>query len=467
MDNKINKLSLQGAKMEMKTIAILGGGFTGLALANELKDKYKIILIEQNKEVGGVCRSFNWHDIPLDYGPHKIFSTIPLIMDRFKMICPGMLEIEKKNSIRICGKNLTFPLKITQLAFKLNPFTTAKIGLSFIKAKLKKHPEPSTYEDYLKQGFGEFGYNLIFRDYAPKLWGNPTELSEEIARRRIPVPDIKGMLGLSKKAKEKVSAEKFLYPEKGIGEICEALKNNIEDQAIIMTNAKIKKIIIDENKIKKIIFSDTTSLDADFFVSTVPLHELIGYINPRKIIIDESKKLKYKHLFVLYILLNKPSVMEDHWRFFPEKDICFNRVAEYKNFSPDNFPSDKTIISAEVTFEDNLEDFQSVIVDKIIEDIIKIGLIEKKDMIDTTFKILKNVYPIYDIYFRGRLKLIYNHLDRINNLITIGRSGCFNYNNMDHCLDMALTAKEFIDSGKKKKIWIEMRKKFGNYKIID
>ncbi|MBW2982346.1 NAD(P)-binding protein [Candidatus Woesearchaeota archaeon] len=448
----------------MKTIVILGGGFTGLSLANELKDKYKIILIDKNEEVGGMCQSFKWNDIPLDLGPHKIFSIIPGIMDKFREICPDMLEHEKKNSIHLKGKNFDFPLKITQFAFKMNPYHTFRLGIDFLKAQLKNNKEARTYEEYLKQGFGKYGYNLIFRDYAPKLWGEPTDLSEEIARRRIPVPDLKGLLGLSKEAKKKVSAEKFLYPLKGIGEICDNLKNNLKGKVTIITEAKINQIIVNDNQIKKIILKDSV-LNPDFVVSTIPLHELIESLNPAKIIINEANRLKYKHLFVSFLLLNKEKAMEDHWRFFPEKDICFNRVAEYKNFNPNVFPSDKTIISAEVTFESE-EDLDAV-QNRIIHHLKKIGLIKPRELLDYTQKVLKNVYPIYDLTFRHRLKIIYHHLDQINNLITIGRAGCFNYNNMDHCLDMALTAKDFIDSGKNKKEWVEIRKRFDEYKIID
>jgi hypothetical protein len=55
-----------------------------------------------------------------------------------------------------------------------------------------------------------------------------------------------------------------------------------------------------------------------------------------------------------------------------------------------------------------------------------------------------NAYPIYDAGYRERLLTIRQHLCGISNLQTIGRSGLFRYNNMDHSMQAGFLAAKNI-----------------------
>jgi len=54
------------------TVGILGGGIAALSLANFLDED--AIIFEKDLTVGGLCRSFDFFDVPFDIGPHIIFS---------------------------------------------------------------------------------------------------------------------------------------------------------------------------------------------------------------------------------------------------------------------------------------------------------------------------------------------------------------------------------------------------------
>ena len=59
----------------------------------------------------------------------------------------------------------------------------------------------------------------------------------------------------------------------------------------------------------------------------------------------------------------------------------------------------------------------------------------------------------------------------MENMITIGRQGLYNYNNTDHCLDMSMKGAEYIqhvlDGEAKKDEWPKLREYFDNYRIVD
>ena len=66
-------------------------------------------------------------------------------------------------------------------------------------------------------------------------------------------------------------------------------------------------------------------------------------------------------------------------------------------------------------------------------------------------------------YLAGRKE----YLDQFTNFMTLGRRGLFNYNNQDHCMDMAFKASEHIINNGPVEQWKETRKKFDDYVIID
>ena len=61
--------------MLVKTVYVLGGGVTGLAIAYELlKHGQKVEIIEMADTLGGLAKTKNWKGRPVDMGPH-IYHT--------------------------------------------------------------------------------------------------------------------------------------------------------------------------------------------------------------------------------------------------------------------------------------------------------------------------------------------------------------------------------------------------------
>jgi protoporphyrinogen oxidase len=83
----------------------------------------------------------------------------------------------------------------------------------------------------------------------------------------------------------------------------------------------------------------------------------------------------------------------------------------------------------------------------------KIGLIERKDVIDGTIARIPKAYPAYfGAYSRFATLRVY--LDRFANLYPIGRNGMHRYNNQDHSM---LSAKAAVDAitkqASKQEVW--------------
>ena len=94
------------------------------------------------------------------------------------------------------------------------------------------------------------------------------------------------------------------------------------------------------------------------------------------------------------------------------------------------------------------------IAQKAIDEMEKIGLISKSDVLDFTVIKVPKAYPSYAGSYKN-FQIIQEYLDRFENLFPIGRNGMHRYNNSDHSMMTAITAVENIIEGRKDKsnIW--------------
>jgi protoporphyrinogen oxidase len=84
----------------------------------------------------------------------------------------------------------------------------------------------------------------------------------------------------------------------------------------------------------------------------------------------------------------------------------------------------------------------------------KIGIIDKADVLDAVRAKVKKAYPAYFGTY-AEFDKVKNYLDGIENLYCIGRNGQHRYNNMDHSMMTAFEAVRALKNGARSRdaIW--------------
>jgi len=458
-------------------IVIIGAGVTGLAVAWKLCKDNEVVILEKRSAIGGIATTFRHKDFLLDSGPHKIYSLIPGILDEMKaLLGPQATTIPKTSGVIIAGKRLDFPIKFTDLFLKLSPVTSVKLGfgigiallLSFVRRK------PLTYADYFKFNFGVPAYNLVFKQLAEKSWGDPETLTADFARRRLPYDGIFKLAKTMIFKDKKLSAENFYYPKQGFIEMSKImLANVLKNNGKIIFNADVKNFNLSDNKIESVTFSHESNLkkiDADYVVSSAPINFLPSMFNAPPEVVVAASELKYRSLLLVYVLINKAKVMQDVWTFVPDLQFIFQRISEQKNFNKDMGPENQTVLIAEVMCNANDSMWNASddeMYQKVIPDLVKAKFVKEGEAAGFYVLRLKNIYPVYELGYKEKLDKILNFTDQYENFITLGRLGLFNYNNTDHCIDMAIWAANHIRARKPIKDWQQTRKRFDDYVIVD
>src|SRR5258708_3199751 len=140
-----------------------------------------------------------------------------------------------------------------------------------------------------------------------------------------------------------------------------------------------------------------------------------------------------------------------------EADVGIGRVQILNNWGPALVADPKAVWLGLEYFCDQGDDLWVMENEQFlgfaIGELEKIGLIERKDVIDGTLVRVPGGYPAYFGTYNqfGDLRA---YLDRFSNLYPIGRNGMHRYNNQDHSM---LTANAAVDSitkkARKEEIW--------------
>lgn len=379
-------------------------------------------------------------------------------------------------------KFFDYPLSLSRQTFaNLGPVYTAQIGASYLWARLAPRREQRTLEDFLYNRFGDKLYRTFFKDYTEKVWGVPCEqISAEWGAQRIKGLSISRAVihalrrpfqseGTRQKGVETSLIERFLYPKFGPGQMWEEVAKQVQQRGgCIFLSQRVIDIQrrgerIDSVSVQDLRDGSVRTIRCDFMFSTMPLRELAQQLKPEDDAISSiAQALPYRDFMTAGLLvkrmrptrtagaLTSNGMPADNWIYIQEPDVKLGRLQIFNNWSPALVADPKTIWLGLEYFCNEGDDLWSMqnpaFLEFAAEELEKIGLIDRADVIDGTVVRVPKAYPAYfgEYEHIGRVR---NWLDGISNLFPIGRNGMHCYNNQDHSMLAAKAAVDCIEHG--------------------
>jgi len=446
-------------------IVILGGGLAGLSAGYRLvREGEEIVVLERDRTVGGLAKTVGRDGFYFDLGGHRFITKDRGIETLVReLLKEDLLQVSRKSRIFLQEKYFDYPLKPANALFGLGLSTTVRILCDYARQRLRgivSPPEIVSLEDWVVSRFGRRMFEIYFKQYSEKVWGiDCSSISQEWVSQRIKGLSLWEAL---KNAFFRFSgrhidtlADTFLYPSCGIGEMAERLKMAIVRRNSLHTGASVQRIRHDGSYVKSVTISsgdEVKEIEGGSFVSTIPLPELVQMLDPGPPadVLKAVSRLHYRDLVVVTLLLRRERITDLTWLYLPERRIPLGRIHEPKNWSARMAPEGHTSLVAEFfcfrgdrIWNARDERLTSVTV-KHLE---QLGFIGRDDVAGSVVVRVPHAYPLLDVEYRKHYHLIMNYLGRFRNLQVAGRTGTFQYLNMDRAMRSGIDAAENILSG--------------------
>jgi len=406
----------------MEKIAIIGGGLSGLSVANILKDKYKVTIFEKENRPGGLikCERVNGN-LYHTCGGHVFNSKRQDVLDWFWSFFNQQDEFIKadRNAVVFMenGKEIPYPIENHAYHFDdemLKSFTDDLVTLS------KNESEHcDNFEDFLKNRFGNTLYREYFEPYNKKIWKSDlAQIPLTWLEGKLPMPTISEIIYNNiKQTKEKSFVHSTFWYEKNNGSqhIVDALSKDLD----IRCSSEVRKIcrIIDRWEIEdeifdKVIFCGLIK-DLPVILEGVDISQFS----------DSILNLKSHGTTTVFCEIDSNDYS---WIYLPSKKYDAHRIICTGNFAKTN-NAQENILTGTIEFTDYISK------EDIINELVKIPL--KPKYLKHTFN--KYSYPVQDNDTREMISNLKLSLSKENFFMT-GRFADWEYYNMDVAIGAAI-----------------------------
>ena len=424
------------------TTAILGGGLSGLTLAHLLhKRGEKVIVLEAEPQIGGLCRSRTVRGFTFDTGgSHIIFSRDAEVLAFMRrMIEKNEQRNDRNTKIFYKGKYVKYPfenglheLPEADRFFCINSFIKNLIAVEKGDVAL-----PENFREWIYYTFGAGIAECYMVPYNEKIWKYPTEkMSLHWVDGRIPRPPvediIKSAIGIETEGYTHQSV--FSYPlDGGI----EHLVTSIAEPVLPFIRTGFRVTSLRKDGQMWHLSNGSETITADRVICTIPVQHLLPCLDKvPKEVTKACRDLVYNSLICINIGIRGP-LPPISWMYVPEKALGkTNRLSFPSNFSSHAAPEGCSAILAEITHQpgDEVSGIpDKELIDEVLRMLESMKICSPEQVVFSSVERQPFAYVVYDLAYQKNIATIKDFC-RSRDIPLVGRFAQFEYLNMDGCI---------------------------------
>lgn len=410
---------------------IIGAGITGLTAAYFLaREGERCVVLEKNKEIGGMCRTFELDDIIFDLGPHFYFYNPDFEAEKFMMsLLKGEKIIKKKFLFYIFndGKNWKFPISIIDLILYPMEYKLQLLKRLFAKHKKSEDDEISAKHEMVEK----LGNSYYDKAIAPMIQSKSllpgseihrdwmTRVDRNINNSKEPFTSISPIKHILITIKQ-VLYQAYLYPAKGYQVFPQKLWqkfNQLGGDTILdcgeitleKENGLIRKVTVRGREFltKNLIWTGSVN----------DLNYIMGSNAPR---------IEYLKVIIVLLSYNtkKGNRRPFGYAYYPDKNLIFNRLYYPSSIFGIHGPTDREGICFELNYIKDLDSLtDSEIIDRTVMDAEKLGFFKKEQLRQSSVIRLGECLPVYGLDYEDKMRETFKDVHNCKNLYSIGRLG--------------------------------------------
>lgn len=414
--------------------AIIGGGISGLSVANMLKDKHDVTIFESDSRPGGMIKCDVIDDCLFHRTGGHVFNTK---REDVKKWFWSFFDKEKqfikavRNSAVIMpdGKEIPYPLE--NHVYMLDKQFGESIVSDLVKMAKSEGKEYANFEEFLRGRFGDTLYSIYFKPYNEKVWRRDLKkVPLSWLEGKLPMPSVQEIIynNIYHVEERTFVHSSFYYPIKGGSQfLADTFANGLD----IRYGQKIKSLkfrdmytgvgkswTIDNEVFDRVVFCGNIKQLPSLLTGIVE----IGSFNAK---IDNLESHGTTSVFC-EIEKNPYS-----WVYMPSRDHESHRVICTGNFSKNNNALGK--LTGTIEFTDYISE------EDIKDNLCRIPLSPKY----IAHHYEKYTYPIQDKDTRQMIGMLKSILADYN-FYLCGRFAEWEYANMDVCMGNAMDLAKLL-----------------------
>lgn len=414
---------------------ILGAGLTGLSAAYHLSPT-ETVVVEREREVGGLCRSRNVDGFVFDNTGHVLHLKHAGIRDLVLTLLPDTFaSIERKARVYSKGVYTAYPFQAN--THGLPAAVVSECVLGFLEALRRRESSSArafNLREWILLTFGDGIARHFMLPYNEKLYRQDlTTLDGETTSWSIPQPTLQEVVqgALGSEVRGLGYNPSFLYPKRGgIDVIPRALADRGGDLRLGTTVRRIDPVA------RRAELDGGHMVAYERLISTIPLDALLRMLDPAPdpMLREASSRLRAVRVININLGIDRAGVLPGHWIYFPEPEFPFYRVGSASNFSDGVAPTGCSSLYIEVTRRrEEVVDLDTLRVE-VVEALRRARILRASDRVvveDT--QILDPAYVVHDHDRQRLLPRIVSVLDRYG-IVSTGRYGAWEYGSMETAL---------------------------------
>ncbi|HLJ48831.1 MAG TPA: NAD(P)/FAD-dependent oxidoreductase [Bryobacteraceae bacterium] len=441
-------------------VIIIGAGPAGLSAAYELtKSGVKPLILEATGTIGGISQTAEYKGYLFDIGGHRFFTKVELVNQMWREILgDDFLQRPRMSRILYSGKFFNYPLEPMNALLGLGPLEAIHCGLSYARAMLSPMKPEEDFATWVSNRFGRRLFKIFFESYTEKVWGMPcSKISAEWGAQRIKGLSLwSAVLNAfrSKRApKDKVIKtliHEFEYPRRGPGMMWERARQIVESRgARVVLNSPVTKIVWEQGRVRG-VEAGGQFYSGSHVISSMPIRDLIRSLDPQPEprIHAAAGDFNYRDFLTVALIIKAETLFPDNWIYIHDTRVKVGRIQNYKNWSPEMTPDPgMTCLGLEYFCFEGDDLWTKPDADLVAlgtEEVVRLGLARKEQIVDGTVVRMPKAYPVYDGGYKRGIAAIQEFLQQVPNLQLAGRNGMHRYNNQDHSMLTAVLAARNI-----------------------
>jgi protoporphyrinogen oxidase len=448
-------------------VLVLGGGFAGLAAAHALaRSGRDVVVLEAGPVPGGLSRTERHGDFRFDLGGHRFFTHDAGVADLVGgLLGDELIDVPRSSKILLRGRYVDYPLRPRNALAALGPATTARVladwAVEQLRALRGERP-PVSLEDWVVRRFGRTLFEIYFREYSEKVWGLPCErISARWVARRIEglslARAVRDAFTRSHRRTIASLVDRFAYPRLGIGRIADRLVVGLGERGRVLTSARVTGVRHEAGRVREVRCA-TPAGERAFtpaaVVSTIPLPALARLLDPAPPpeVAAAAARLGYRDLLLAAVAVDRPAVTDQTWIYLPERATPFGRIHEPRNWSRAMAPEGRSLVVAEYfCFRGDAvwEAPDARLAAATAAGLERLGFLARREVAGTRILRVPEAYPLFEVGYERHAGAVRAWVGTFANLVLAGRTGSFEYQNMDHALRSGMDAAAALGGGER------------------